>query len=167
MFKRTLYRLYPLNFEKLEMFLKILLTRPHILHVISIHFCAKWLMTSLISPIPSDTCLKEDTTYTNRTAWFRGIVWLLLLPSTHYWLFTFLWWDWKRLTNSNHSEFRRMRCCTWGTFEMINFQNFVRDNEWCFEMLLLVILFEQLVLLRAHIGTHFKRSSCNFTTYRR
>jgi len=33
--------LYPLNFEKLEMFLKILLTRPHILHVISIHFCAK------------------------------------------------------------------------------------------------------------------------------
>jgi len=87
MFKRTLY---PLSFEKLEMFLKILLTRPHILHVISIHFCAKWLLTSLISPIPSDTCLKEDTTYTNRTAWFRGIVWLLLLPSTHYWLFTFL-----------------------------------------------------------------------------
>lgn len=166
MFKRTLY---PLNFEKLEMFLKILLTRPHILHVISIHFCAKWLLTSLISPIPSDTCLKEDTTYTNRTAWFRGIVWLLLLPSTHYWLFTFLCGIEKDLQiQTIQSSVRRMRCFwTWGTFEMINFQNFVRDNEWCFEMLL-VILFEPLVLLRAQIGTHFKRSSsCNFTTYRR
>lgn len=131
MLKRTLF---PLNFEKLKMFLKILLTRPHTLHVISIHFCAKWLLTSFISPIPSDTCLKEDTTYTNRTAWFRGIVWLLL-PSTH-WLFTFLCGTKKDLkTNSNHSQFRRMRFCTWGTFEMINFPNFVRDEEWCWDVL--------------------------------
>jgi len=49
------------------------------------------------------TCLKEDTTYTNRTAWLRGIVWLLL-PSTH-WLFTFLCGTKKDLkTNSNHSD---------------------------------------------------------------